>query len=104
MKHVTSKVPTASVKFLCIIDLNSSDETCIFSTLLFVLEQAKKLNIPTPCITFDQPLWEKAMGIIKEKNLSMVYRLGGFHTLISYIDWGLFKDDLLLSLLLSLLL
>ena len=76
MMHVTSQAPTlyeaASIKFLPIIDLNSSDETCIFSTLLFVIEQAKKLNIPTPCITFDQPLWQKAMGIIKDKNLQMV--------------------------------
>ena len=52
-----------SVKFLSIIDLNPSDETCIYSTLL----EAKKLNIPAPCIAFDQPLWQKRMGIIKEQ-------------------------------------
>ena len=89
MMHVTSQVPTvyeaASIRFLPIIDLNPSDETCIFSTLLFVMQQAKKLNIPTPCITFDQPLWQKAMGIIKEQNLQMVCRLGGFHTLMSFL-------------------
>ena len=33
-----------------------------------MIEEAKKLNIPSTCITFDQPLWQKAMGIIKEKN------------------------------------
>ena len=32
-----------------------------------MIEEAKKLNIPSTCITFDQPLWQKAMGIIKEK-------------------------------------
>lgn len=89
MMHVTSNVTTlyeaASVKFLPIIDPNSSDETCIFSTLLFVAEPAKKLNIPTACITFDQPLWQKATGIIKEKNLRMVCRLGRFPTLISFL-------------------
>ena len=89
MMHVTLQAPTlyeaASVKFIPIIDLNSSDETCIFFTLLFVIEPAKKLNIPTPCLTFDQPLWQKAMRIIKDKNLKMVCRLGGFHTLMSFL-------------------
>ena len=57
--HATSQVTTtyasASVKFLPIINLNPSDETCIYSTLLFVIEEAKKLNIPSTCIFFDQP-------------------------------------------------
>ena len=49
-----------------------------------MIEEAKKLNIPSPDITFDQPLWQKAMGIIKEKNLQIVCRLGGFHILMSF--------------------
>ena len=36
-------------------------------------------------ITFDQSLWQKAMGIIKEKNLQMEYWLGGFHILMSFL-------------------
>ena len=40
-----------------IIDLPPTDPTCIYSTLLFIVSQAQKLNIDTPCITFDQPLW-----------------------------------------------
>ena len=47
--------PRSEVLFLPIIDLNPSDKTCIYSTLIYVESQAKKLNIPTPCITFDQP-------------------------------------------------
>ena len=69
--HVTSQATSAyesaSAKFLPVIDLNPSDERCAYSTLLFVIEEAKKLNIPCPCITFDQPLLQKAMGIIKGK-------------------------------------
>ena len=57
----------ASVKFLPVIDLNPSDETCIYSTFSFLIKEAKKLNIPSVCITFHQSLWQKAMGIIKEK-------------------------------------
>ena len=50
-----------------------------------MIEEAKKLNIPSPYITFDQPLWQKAMGIIKEKNLQIVCRLGGFHISMSFL-------------------
>ena len=57
-------------------DLNPTDENCIYSTLLFVIDQAKILTVQTPSITFDQPLWLKATGIIKESNLDIVCRLG----------------------------
>ncbi|XP_066911989.1 uncharacterized protein [Clytia hemisphaerica] len=89
MMHATSQSITAydvaSVDFLPIIDLNSSNESCIYSTLLFVIEEAKKSKIPVPVITFDQPLWQKALGIIKLKKLRIVCRLGGFHTLMSFL-------------------
>ena len=52
---------------------------------MFIQEQAETLNIKTPVITFDQPLWYKASGVIAEKDLKIVYRLGGFHTLMSFI-------------------
>ena len=58
------------ILFLPIIDLNPSDETCIYSTLLFV---------------FDQPLWLKAFGIIEESKLNIVSRMGGFHTMMSFM-------------------
>ena len=37
------------------------------------------------CVTFNQPLWLKACGIIEEAGLDIVARLGGFHTLMSYL-------------------
>ena len=70
---------------LPILDLQSSDPTCIYSTLLYVKEQATRLNIKSPCVTFDQPLWYKALAIIDEKNLNIVCRLGGFHLLMSFL-------------------
>ena len=73
------------ISFLPIIDLNPSDENCIYSTLLFVCEEAKKLKIGVPSVTFDQPLWLKASGIIKEAQLDIVCRLGGFHTMMSFL-------------------
>ena len=47
--------PPSDITMLPIIDLNPSNETCIYSTLLYVKDQAKQLNVPTICITFDQP-------------------------------------------------
>ena len=78
--------PSATkIYFLPMIDLNPSDETCIYSTLTYIENQAKKLNIPVASVTFDQPLWFKATGIIEAKGMNIVCRLGGFHTLISYL-------------------
>ena len=54
--------------------------------MLFIQSQADKLNILTPVVTFDQSLWYSASGIIAEKKLDIVYRLGGFHTLMSFIN------------------
>ena len=70
---------------LPLIDLNPSDESCIYSTLLHIIEQAKQLKIITPCVTFDQPLWIKAVEIVIAKGLTIVVRLGGFHSLMSFL-------------------
>ena len=88
MQHIFSgeqATPKSEVIRLPIIDLNPSDEICVYSTLLYIQSQAERLNIPTPCITFDQPLWLKAVEIIKAKSLNIVYRLGGFHTMMSFM-------------------
>ena len=41
------------VKMLPIIDVNPGDMSCIFSTLTFIINQAKELNITTPVLTVD---------------------------------------------------
>ena len=73
-------VQKSTITFSPIIDLNPNDESCIYPTLLFVIEQAKRMRVPVPCVTFDQHLWLKACGIIEEGDLDIVARLGGFHT------------------------
>ena len=75
----------SEVLLLPIIDLSPSDDSCVYSTLVYIQGQAERLNIPTPCITFDQPLWLKAVEIIRAKSLNIVCRLGGFHTLMSFM-------------------
>ena len=75
----------SSVSLLPVIDLNPTDMTCIFSTLKYVEHQAKELEIMTPVIAFDQPLWIKAFEIIEAKSLNIVCMLGGFHLLMSFL-------------------
>jgi len=64
--------PAAVITMIPIIDLSSSDESCVYSTLLFVTRQAAKLNVVVPCITFDQPLWLKAVDIAPAFGLNIV--------------------------------
>ncbi len=71
------------------IDMNSSDSTCIYSTLMFVSEHARRHEV-TPIITFDQPLWWKTLMIIKSEPMGsdlrgIILRLGGFHTEMSFL-------------------
>lgn len=79
----------SGVMYLPFIDLPASNETCIYSTLNFVAEQAASCGV-IPVITFDQPLYWKARKLIenapKESPISsVVLRLGGFHTLMSFL-------------------
>ena len=70
---------------LPLIDLNPSDESCIYLTLNHIIDQAKCLNIEIPCVNFNQLLWIKAFEIVKTKSLRIVLRLAGFHNLMSFV-------------------
>ena len=74
----------SAVNMLSIIDLDPTNISCIYSTLIFILEQAKTLNVINPVVTFDQPLWIKATEIVNVKKLPIVLILGGFHMLMSF--------------------
>ena len=75
----------SNVPFLPIIDLSPSDPSCIFTTLEFVIDQAKSLNVEAPVITFGQPLWFKATKIATAKSMSIVIILRGFYLMMSYM-------------------
>jgi hypothetical protein len=80
----------SSILFLPMIDMNPSDVTCIFSTLKYVSNHAKRHNVVKPIITFDQPLWWKAFNIIETEPAgselrNVIVRLGGFHTEMSFL-------------------
>ena len=71
------------------IDLNPSDMNCGYSTLLYISTHARRHNV-APIVTFDQPLWFKAaitQTSVSPDNgiISIVVRLGGFHTQMSLL-------------------
>ena len=79
----------ASVVFLPMLNLDPTDMSCVYSTVIFLVDQAIT-NSTTPVITFDQQLWWKSQIIVmneeNESHLkSIVLRLGGFHTEMSYL-------------------
>ena len=75
----------STIMFLPIIDLSPTDPTCIYTTLEFVIDQAKYLNIRTPVLTFDQPLWLKATEIANCKSMNIVLILGGSPLMMSFM-------------------
>ena len=71
------------------INLDQCDPLCIYSTLRFVVSQARFYNI-TPVLTFDRPLYWKALTIIQSQPNGtelnqVVLRLGGFHMQMSFL-------------------
>ena len=67
---------------LPITNMSASDEKCIYSTLLFIIEQAQALYIEARCVTFEKPLWIKALEVVVSMKLNIVVRLGGFDTMM----------------------
>jgi hypothetical protein len=65
--------------------MNSNDLTCIYSTLVYVIDRSKALGIDTPCVTFGQPLWLKGVEVSKAKDLNILHRLGPFHVMMIYL-------------------
>ena len=89
MQDITKRLgfnKEAMINFLPTIDLNPGDESCIYSTLKFITEEANKFGILVPCVTFDQPLWLQVIGIIAKSGVKIVARLGGFHTTMSFLE------------------
>ena len=77
------------MEFLPMINLDQCDPLCIYSTFRFVVSQARFYNV-TPVLTFDRPLYWKALTIIQsqpngtELNQTVLC-LGGFHMQMSFL-------------------
>jgi len=77
------------IEFLSLVDRNPGDYDCMYSTLLYISDQARSMGLPTACITFDQPLYIKAVDVTLKAQLDVVVRLGGFHMSIYIFKIGL---------------
>ena len=71
------------------INLDQCDPLCIYSTLRFVVSQARFYNV-TPVLPFDQPFYRKSLTIIQSHpNGTELYQivlcLGGFHMQMSFL-------------------
>ena len=80
-----SRVQSAVITMHPIIDQQPGEISTIYSTLLYVDQQGKRLGLPTPCVTFDHPLWIKAVDIVHSEKLNVLCRLGPFHMLMSFL-------------------
>ena len=79
----------SSIFFLPMLDLNPGDMSCVYSTLKFIASQAQKNNV-TPIMTFDQPVYLKALTVISSEHAdsdlkSIILRLGTFHLQMSFL-------------------
>ena len=95
MQFIRTENHLKSIKFLPITDLNSSNELCIYSTMNFVVKEVSRPNI-VPCITFDKPFFaESRLHHERKSDLPVVCRLGGFYTMMSFLDsiWDLMKGS-----------
>ena len=70
---------------LPVINLSATNMTALHSLLCFVVEQSKNNKLPTPSITFDQPLYVKVSEIAMSNKMEIFVRLGGFHQLMSFL-------------------
>ncbi|XP_022204652.2 uncharacterized protein LOC111061263 [Nilaparvata lugens] len=85
----SAECQTTYIMAVPFINLDLSNMSTIYTALLFAADQSKKQN-QTCIVTFDQPLFLKAMDIVgasdKDSKISKtVVRLGGFHLLMSYM-------------------
>jgi len=73
---------STQIDFLPIIEGDPNDYRNIFTTLKECMRLGGKKET---IVTFDLPKWLKAVDIIKQVNLPIIPRLGGFHLLKSFL-------------------
>ena len=77
----------SSFHFLPLINLQPSSMDCVYSTIVFVKNKCQKMGC-SPIVTFDQPLYKKAMYLTKAEDSDVgdvFVRLGVFHLMMSIL-------------------
>ena len=81
-RHAYDTKQITQIDFLPVIDGDPNDLNTIFTLLKECIQRSSdRIAI----VTFDLPIWLKAVDIIKQANLPVIARLGGFHLLKSYL-------------------
>ena len=77
----------SDVVALPFINLDPNNLSTVYTALLFAQSEASKYNRNYCIVTFDQPLFIKAVDIIaaSPELANVVARLGGFHLLMSFM-------------------
>uniref|UniRef100_UPI00358F51C3 uncharacterized protein n=1 Tax=Myxine glutinosa TaxID=7769 RepID=UPI00358F51C3 len=96
--HADNAKQSTQVDFLLVIEGDPNDHRTIFTTLK---ECMRLSGDKVARVIFDLPIWLKAVDIIKQTNLPIIPRLGGFHLLKSYLGslGNIMADSGLLELL-----
>ncbi|KAF4531641.1 hypothetical protein B566_EDAN006572 [Ephemera danica] len=81
---------TTAITFLPFINLTPSNPSCIYTALKFAAKECVRHGQNTAIVTFDQPLFYKAMDIVSAMQTecelkNVIIRLGGFHFLMSFL-------------------
>ena len=87
--HHGSYKGASSIVFLPMIDYNPSDLSCVYTTLRFISDKARQHGM-VPVVTFDQPLYMKAVNIINAEPAdsplkAAVPMIGGLHCRMSFL-------------------
>ena len=82
-KFTNQTLGKSFVIMLPLIKLPATNMTALHSLLCFVAESCANINLPTPAVTFDQPLYVKTCEIVLIKTIKIFFRLGGFYQLMS---------------------
>ena len=83
----TKYYDTSKVQRLPFINLDPSNSSTIYTALCFAADECLKQKQCHCVVTFDQPLYWKAVNIVEgsEELSSLIIRLGGFYLLMSYL-------------------
>ena len=78
--------PKSIVTMPPIINLHATDMNALYSLLSFIPDQSKNLHVANPPnVTFNQPLYVKAVEIALSMNADIIVRLEGFYQLMSFV-------------------
>ena len=87
--HANDAKQGTQIEFLPVIEGDPNDLDTIFTTVKECIRLAG-----SAIVTFDFPIWLNAVNIIRQANLPIIARLGGFYLLKSYLgSMGIIIED-----------